>query len=400
MAAWSPKAIVQPQVLRWLRDSSGLTIEETAGKLGTKPKNLVAWEDGQARPSMPQLRKLAKAFRRPISYFFLPAPVQEPPVPHDFRRFPGVDARPYSAALRHEIRMAHRRRALALDLVADLGVRSAALDFYGTVSLGDDREELAHRVRRRIGVEFGDQRTWREPRKAFGMWRRKIESLGVLVFQTATVDLQEMLGFSLAYPELPVIAVNRKNSVNGRTFTMLHEFAHLLLGESGVCDIDEQYPRNSKEQEVEVFCNHVAGAALVPKAALLAHSMVAPVAPVAPVGQEERSWEDAEIASLARDFGTSEEVIVRRLLVCNRASQEFYAQKRAQYGSRRASRPEARRSGQDFKRNIAQEKASDFGAFARLVLDAYYADVLTLSDASRHLGIRARKVAAVNELLR
>lgn len=394
MPVQAPKAVVEPKVLKWLRISSGLTIEETARKLNTKPERLLSWETGGARPSMPQVRKLASAFKRPISYFFLPEPVEEPSIPHDFRRLPGADERQYSPALLHELRTAYRRRRFALDLASDLGASLVAFDKLGTVSVEDDAETVAQQVRTLINVDITHQKTWRDARTAYRAWRNGIESLGVLVFQVVSVDLRQMLGFSLAYAEAPVIAVNRKLAPNGRTFTMLYEFAHLLLGASGVCDIEESLPRNRREQSVEVFCNHVAGAALVPKSELLAHPLVAPARP------RIREWDDTTLLALARDFRSSEEVIVRRLLINGRTSEAFYSRKRAEYQARYADKAGEDSTTRDFKRNMPREAVSNLSSFARLVLDGYHADMLSLAEASRHLGVRAEKVAAVDTLVR
>ena len=343
---------------------------------------------------MPQLRKLANAFKRPISYFFLPEPIEEPSIPRDFRRLPGADERQYSPALLHELRTAYRRRMFALDLASDLGASLVAFDRLGTVSVENDAETVAQQVRALIDVDINHQKTWRDSRTAYRAWRNRIESLGVLVFQVTSVDLSQMLGFSLAYVELPVIAVNRKLAPNGRTFTMLHEFAHLLLGANGVCDIEESLPRNRHEQSVEIFCNRVAGAALVPKSELLAHPLVAPARP------RIREWEDATLVTLARDFGSSEEVIVRRLLINGRTSEAFYARKRAEYQARYADKAGEDSTARDFKRNMPQEAISNLSSFARLVLDGYHADMLSLAETSRHLGVRAEKVAAVDNLVR
>ena len=328
MGARGPKAVVEPPVLKWLRTSSGLTIEETARKLNTSSDNLAAWETGEAQPSMPQLRKLANAFKRPISDFYLPQPMEEPSVPHDFRRLPDAEDRRYSSALLHEIRMANRRRTFALDLASDLGSPLASFDSHGTVSLEEDPEVVAQRLRELVRVETDRQKKWRDPRTAYGGWRRKIENLGVLVFQVIGVDLDQMLGFSLAHTELPVIGINRKLAPNGRSFTMLHEFTHLLLGFGGVCDIDEDLPRSPRDQRTEIFCNRVAGAALVPRNALLAHPLVESARP------KIRDWADDTLAALARDFCASEEVVARRLLITGRTSRAYYARKRAEYRSR------------------------------------------------------------------
>lgn len=390
----APKALVQPSVLEWLRMASGLSIDETARKLQTNPDNLIAWETGDDRPSMPQLRKLAKAYKRPISYFYLPQPVNEPSIPHDFRRLPGEDDRQYSPALLHEIRTAYRRRSLAIDLAREVGREQPAFEAIGTITLEDNPEEVATRLRKLVGVTFAEQSSWRDSRRAYNGWRTGIEALGVLVFQITTVELTQMLGFSLAYRELPVIGINRKLKPNGRTFTLLHEFTHLLLGEGGVCDIDDTLPRAPQEQRVEVFCNHVAGASLVPQRELLGHDLVRQV-------DRPQEWGDDALALLAREFGASEEAVLRRLLIHERTTQEFYARKRAEYQARNARLAQQERDqAGEMRRNMAQEAVSNLSGFARIVLDSYHSDIINLAEASRYLGVRAEKVAAVDNLVR
>ena len=347
---------------------------------------------------MPQLRKLAKAFKRPISYFFLPEPVEEPSIPHDFRRQPNADDRRYSPDLLYEIRTAHRRRSLAIDLAKETGYRVPAFDYLGSVSPSDDPEEVGGLLRDIVHLTIDEQSSWKNPRRAYNGWRQRIEALGVLVFQITTVELSQMLGFSLANRDLPVIGVNRKNRVNGRTFTMLHEFAHLMLGKSGVCDIDDTVPRPPAEQQIEVFCNHVAGAAMVPAGKLFAHPLVSGH------GRRTRDWEDNVISALSRDFGASDEVIVRRLLINQLTTLEFYLHKRSQYRARTAQLvqqdQERIRTGDNFRRNMAQETVSNLSSFARIVIESYHSDIINLSEASRHLGVRAEKVAAVVSLVR
>ena len=86
----------------------------------------------------------------------------------------------------------------------------------------------------------------------------------MLVFQVTGIQPAEMLGFSLTERPLPIIGINRKLAPNGRTFTLLHEFVHVLLGESSLCDIDEAFARPPQEQRTEIFCNAVAAEALSP----------------------------------------------------------------------------------------------------------------------------------------
>ena len=79
----STKAEVEPAILTWARSNAGLSIEEAAHSLQTKPER---GEEGDERPSMAQLRRMAVAYKRLLSDFYLPVPPRDDPITHDFRR--------------------------------------------------------------------------------------------------------------------------------------------------------------------------------------------------------------------------------------------------------------------------------------------------------------------------
>lgn len=391
MARRSVEAVVDPAILHWARSSAGLSIEEAAHSIQTQPEKVAAWESGEARPSMSQLRRMATAYKRLLSDFYLPAPPLEEPLPHDFRRLPGEVALHYSRGLRYQLRQARQRRALALDLMSELEVEPPALILH--LEVRGDTEQLGAQVRQVLEVSLAEQRTWRDPRKSYNAWRSKIEAAGVLVFQVTGVPTSEMLGFSLPERPLPVLAVNRKLLPNGRTFTLLHEFVHVLIGESSLCDIEEDVLRPPEEQRPEVFCNAVAAAALVPRDALLADELVRDQ-PARP-----REWGDNELTAIARNFSVSVHVILRRLLTIGRTTQAFYAARAALWRvvEPRTVQPEP---DEEFRRNMPLEVVSDLGRpLTRLIVDSYLNSNLSLSDASRYLGLRAGQVEKVRELV-
>jgi hypothetical protein len=145
---------------------------------------------------------------------------------------------------------------------------------------------------------------------------------------------------------------------------------------------------------MEVFCNAVAAAALVPRDILLAEPLVR-IHPPAP-----RDWNDDELTSLGRAFGVSNEVILRRLLTTGRTSQAFYAARRAVWGSLFDNTPSPPETDNEIKRNMPVEVLSNLGRpFVRLVLDSYANSYTSLADVTRHLGLRAEQVAKVENLL-
>jgi len=99
--------------------------------------------------------------------------------------------------------------------------------------------------------------------------RNKIEALGVLVMRNSVVgnnvhrrlDRNELRGFAISDDRAPVIFINTTDTPQAQIFTLLHEFAHLLLGESGVSDLSPHNPR-----KIERACNRLAAEFLVPSA--------------------------------------------------------------------------------------------------------------------------------------
>ena len=194
-----------------------------------------------------------------------------------------------------------------------------------------------------------------------------------------------------------MIGINKKLAPNGRTFTMLHEFTHLLLGRSGICDIDDYSQRTQADMEVEVFCNHAAAAALMPEAEFRANIIVCTRSGPAV------NWSDQEINSIASSFGVSWEAAVRRLLTFNLTTVDFYRERRAEYHTQRSvhkARERQKNKGTEFIGQSGSQRAiNDFGrTYVRTVLDSLGEQRITLADAARYLQIRAPAVRKVQEL--
>lgn len=80
--------------------------------------------------------------------------------------------------------------------------------------------------------------------------------MGILIFETRGVSLEEMRGLCIFHEEIPIILLNGKDTPNGRILSLFHELTHLLLGKSAICE-------NNELSEEEIFCNAVAGEFLV-----------------------------------------------------------------------------------------------------------------------------------------
>uniref|UniRef100_UPI000B05415C helix-turn-helix domain-containing protein n=1 Tax=Rhizobium bangladeshense TaxID=1138189 RepID=UPI000B05415C len=66
-----PKATIKPTLLVWARETAGFDLSTAAEKLDVDEEKLAAWEMGEDQPSIPQLRKAAELYKRPLAVLYL-----------------------------------------------------------------------------------------------------------------------------------------------------------------------------------------------------------------------------------------------------------------------------------------------------------------------------------------
>jgi Zn-dependent peptidase ImmA (M78 family) len=246
---------------------------------------------------------------------------------------------------------------------------------------------LAVAIRRLVGVRIEDQFAWTGEYAPLNEWRDAVEGAGVLVFHFSRVSTEEARGFSLSERPLPVVSLNGSDSPNGRVFTLMHELAHLFIGEGGACNLREgSRALTSPNARVEILCNAAAAEALVPEDVLRAQDVV-------DTHGTSPTWSDGELLGLARAFGVSTEVILRRLLELGRTTDEFYRTRRDEW----ARAPRRGGGGPISQAQLAIRNAGK--RFARSVLDAYSADRITGPEASSLLGVKLKHLPEIDRRL-
>lgn len=71
------KALITPELLVWAREKAGLTIADVVEKIEVVPKIITSWEQGLAKPTLPEARKLAEIYKVHFAMFFLSEPPKE-----------------------------------------------------------------------------------------------------------------------------------------------------------------------------------------------------------------------------------------------------------------------------------------------------------------------------------
>ena len=351
---------VSGRVLIWAREFRGLSTAEAAEKLGLTEAQLADFEGEAAPPTLTQFEKFAAAYRLPLATLFRRTPPPMPPDLPDFRTFEGEPPRnsfDFGVALSNVRTLQHTLSLLRSD---DEHFHGAQLRQY---NLAGDPFEQGQAERSALGVTVRRQLDWAYD-DGFRHWRAIIERLGISVYLQNFAE-GDCRGCALWEDGVtPAILINKtERSENGWVFTLIHEYAHLLIRRPGISDLNRRNP-------VEVFCNRFAAAFLMPVVAL---RRVLPIWP-----DRETDWEGSVINEAARELKVSRQALAIRLEELGKAPAGF---NRA-FIVRPPGRPKSTQG------NYVNTRLSEIGGrFTASVMGALERDVIDTTHASEALGL-------------
>jgi Zn-dependent peptidase ImmA (M78 family)/transcriptional regulator with XRE-family HTH domain len=249
---------INPGILIWARETAGLSLEDAAKKLGMSgPDRLEALEVGKRAPSRQQLAKMSDKYRRPLLSFYLPTPPPERDRGQDFRSLPEGQPPASEAILDTLIRDVQARQQLVRAALEETE-EDEPLAFVGSARISDGVDALVASMREVLGVSLDEFRAQKTVTDAFGTLRAGAEKAGVFVLlmgnlgtHHTNIDIRVFRGFALVDKIAPFVVINEKDSRAAWSFTLLHELAHIWLGQTGISGYDS-------EVDVERFCDAVA----------------------------------------------------------------------------------------------------------------------------------------------
>lgn len=258
---------VRPALVDWALERSGLERDAIAARI----PGFSEWSI-ESPPTLRQIERFAATTHVPLGALFMEAPPLEQLPIADFRTLGNRSTSRPSGDLLDTIYICQMRqewyRGFALSRGED------KLPFVGSASKGSDPDLVATEIRSALGFGIDGRRgsgTWEDALTAL---TGAIEGLGVLVMVSGvvgsnnrrTLDPEEFRGFALSDEHAPLIFVNGADSKSAQMFTLIHELAHIWLGESAVSDVPVTI---ESENSSELWCNAVAAEVLVPLANLL-----------------------------------------------------------------------------------------------------------------------------------
>lgn len=369
-------------MLRWARETVDLSPLAAARKIKVADDRVEAWEAGTAQPTVAQLRTAAKVYKRSLGVFFLPEPPDGFDTLRDFRRVEGADNASWSPALHGDYRRAHVQRDYLIELGELEDIEHSTLWRIEPLPASDELIAAAARDRLLSLMPLPRNGNKYEHLNA---WIAALEMAGVLVMASSggQVPTSEMRGFSLHFDQVPVIMVNGADAARGRLFTLLHEYAHLLLHTEGLCDTLTDTRAVTPNRRLEARCNAIAAAILMP--ATVVNERLAALPPVPKDG-----WDYETLAHAAKPFGTSAESFLRRLVTLGRVDAGLYRRRREEFIARYDEEEErTRATGGNWYRNTVRDLGK---GYVRAVADAHRRRSIDSYTAATYLNVKVHQI--------
>ena len=290
---------IKPEIIEWACARSGKPRDDLRAGFPL----LDDWVCGAASPTNEELRRFAAATYTGFGHFFgAEAPCDELPIP-DLRSPREGSMRPPSPHLLDTVYDCQLRQMMYSEYLAVEDGPAVCLD--GKAEVGDQVREVALKFAANGGFDPALRRAADSAGSALRAVADAMRDAGMLVFFGCIVgsdaarplDPDESHGFALADPIAPAVFVNSRCGAAEQMFTLAHEFAHVIAGESGVSDASAF---GDAAGQVEQWCGEVAAELLVPLDDLRAQ-----------VGG--RTLDRRELRRLAEGYGASRQLMIERL---------------------------------------------------------------------------------------
>lgn len=367
------KVEVSPKILDWI--ISSIPFESMPDKVIS---SIQQWRNGDSQPTFNQLEKVSKTLGIPFGYFFLQTPPNEDLSIVEYRT---IDSTALEKPSRNLIDTLHDMEQIQ-DWMHNylLSTKSDKLIFVGELKKQTNAIEIAKYIRHLLGIQVDWFKFVKTAEESFSVLRNAMSNAGVIVMMSGIVEnntrrplqIDEFRAFALVNEYAPLIFINSNDSINGKVFSLIHEFVHICIGENSL--FNDRYSTGQKIDKIEVVCNAVAAEILVP------------------IELFTQAWfsesEDVDIivhiSNLAKAFKCGDTVIARRALDRQLITHEQYeaiskesVKRYKEYMQRKRERKE---SGGDFYRTIASRIDK---RFLRMLLSSVHEGTTMYTDAFR-----------------
>lgn len=332
-------ANINPGILAWARQAAGLSLEDAASRIGIQSsattsaaEKLAALENGERFPTRNQLAKIASVYRRPVVTFYLTQPPAQAPRGEDFRTLPFDVPPAESAKLDTLLRDIRARQEMVKSILEDED-EAIRLDFVGSLMMPRGVQAVVNSIAAKLDIQLDTlARRNGTVDDLFRDLRRRAESIGIFVLLVGdlgshhhTISERVFRGFAIADPIAPFVVINDQDARAARAFTLIHELAHIWLGQTGVSGMVGDTQTATPQGAIEQFCNDVAGEFLLPDLAFADGPDFEPA---------DQARAMAAVARMAETWRVSEPMVAFRMRRMQWISGPVYRELTAYYAAR------------------------------------------------------------------
>lgn len=254
---------IAPSIIDWIfnhirEDKLNTSIRDTLNK----------WKAGEKKPTFNQLETLSKQINIPFGYFFLQEPPDEDNKILEYRTVDSVELQNPSRELIDTITNMENVQEWMRNNQIMQGY--SPLGIVGSMKNIQSSQSIAARIREDMGLQLDWYHTMEDSHNSFKYLRSIMEDLGIIIMLNGVVgqntrrplNIEEFRAFTLLDEYAPLIFINSNDSSNGKSFSLLHEAAHIWLGSNDF--YNDRYGNTSHVTNLEKTCNSVAAEILVP----------------------------------------------------------------------------------------------------------------------------------------
>lgn len=254
-----------PNILQQALQARHLTPANLSRRLGIDLNELNRELRREPEPKSDLLKSVARELSLPpFAFYMQQLPTLQEAIP-DFRSSkpaPSAKARETLESIQFAEGIQKMLIGLATAAVSDLPRFTAIQD--------EEIDRFALAMREHCDISLEDQSEARDSRAFYVTVRKKVEEKNITVLQDS-FPREDGSGFCLAHPTHPLVLINTQKQTRARRlFTLCHELAHVLMGQTGISD------PFVRKNTVERRCNRFASSFLIPEdyvAALLGSSV-------------------------------------------------------------------------------------------------------------------------------
>ncbi len=370
---------IKPNILITMRKNRHIPVSILAEKLKISKEEYLSYESEPREVTIEEASKIAKIYKRNWSLFLLESPPEKPNFGQDHRtkdnKEAGIGYLTYDAL---------EEANYLLDFVTSIAEdKTNKIPKFDTT---DKPKDMAKKFRDILKISLEDLDKLPSTADATKFWIKKLGTIGINISTHKLGDDDGIRAFSIFRDFKAAIVLNSEETDNGKLFSLMHEVGHILIRNTGVCDLHRD--------SIESFCNEFASQVLIPSETfdlLLERHKV--------------NAENAAITSqtLARSLGVSRLAVLTRMLttkiigttlydtLSSEEYRKFYIQKQQKRKRQKDS------SVKPIINPYVVRKARLGNLFLGDILQAYHQSKITPFEASNYLGFKPQTIGKFNE---